>query len=67
MSLKDQLMEEFFYDHECDLDENPAERHAMTLEHEEVLWQFLDRTGVDPEKLKEILINGYIFRLMKRR
>ena len=41
MSLKDQLMEEIFNDHECDLDENPAERHVMTLEHEEVLGEVL--------------------------
>ena len=62
MNIRDDLIKDIFYDTDINLDENPAERHTMTLEHEEVLGQFLDRTGVDPEKLKEILINGYIFR-----
>ena len=62
MSVKTMLMEEIFYDHECDLDENPAERHAMTVEHEEVLGQFLDFTGIDPEQLKDVLVEGYVFR-----
>lgn len=62
MSTKSMLMEEIFYDYECNLDENPAERHAMTVEHEEVLGQFLDFTGIDPEQLKNILVDGYIFR-----
>lgn len=62
MSLKRELMEEIFYEHECDLDENPAENHAMTVEHEEVLGQFLDFTGMSADELKSVLVEGYIFR-----
>lgn len=62
MSLKRELMEQIFYDHDCDLDENPAINHAMTVEHEEVLGQFLDFTGIDPDELKIVLVEGYIFR-----
>ena len=61
MSLKNQIMDEIFYEQDCDLDENPAENHAMTIQHEEVLGQFLDFTGIDPEELKKVLVNGYIF------
>lgn len=63
MSLKDKIMEEIFYDNEeIDIDSNPSEYHAMTNEHEEVLGQFLDFTGIDPEELKHVLVEGYIFR-----
>lgn len=61
MSLKKDLMEEIFYEHECDLDENPAENHAMTTEHEEVLGQFLDYTGMSAEELRSVLVNGLLF------
>ena len=63
MNIKDRLIEDIFYEIELDLDENPAERHAMTIDHEEILGQFLDRTGISPEKLKEILVNGYLYNI----
>lgn len=36
--------------------------HAMTGEHTEVLGQFIDRTGIDPDALKDILIIGLLRR-----
>ena len=64
MSLKNELIKEIFYedDYDLDLDENPSYKHAITNEHEEVLGQFLDFTGIDPEELKNVLVEGYIFR-----
>lgn len=41
-------------------DTNPIEKHAMTIEHEEILGQFLDFTGMDVEQLKKVLILGYL-------
>lgn len=62
MSLKNKLIDEIFYDHECDTDDHPEDFHAMTNEHEEVLGQFLDFTGISPEELKHVLVEGYMFR-----
>jgi hypothetical protein len=60
MSIRDELINDIFYDLDILLEENPEDHHAMTVGHEEVLGQFLDRTGIVPEELKGILVDGYL-------
>lgn len=60
MSIRDELINDIFYDSDILLEENPEDHHAMTVVHEEVLGQFLDRTGITPEELKGILVDGYL-------
>lgn len=56
MSLKDELMKEIF-DDSLDLDDEKI----LTIEHVRVLEQFLDYTGIDPQQLKHVLVDGFIF------
>ena len=61
MSYIRDTMEDVYYDRDIDLDENLVDHHAMTNEHIEILGQFLDYTGVDPERLKRLLVQGYVY------
>lgn len=58
----DKLISKYFYETPeiKNPDYNPVKFHPMTVEHEEVLGQFLDRTGFDYEELKRILVLGYV-------
>ncbi len=61
MSYIRDVMKDIYYECDIDLDKNLVDKHAMTNEHVEILGQFLDYTGVDPERLKRILVQGYLF------
>ena len=60
MSIYRDLLNSIFTDYKINIDQNPTENHVMTIEHEEILGQFLDYTGIDPEGLKEILVKWYV-------
>lgn len=63
------IYDTIFYSYDLDDIEklNPAERHAMTVEHEEILGQFLDFTGMDVKQLKNILVLGYLENMKGRK
>ena len=62
MDIKQELLKDIFYDYDSDevYERNAVDYHAMTGEHTEVLGQFLDKTALNVEQLKECLIFGYL-------
>ena len=60
--LYNQLKEDVFYEYDLDevLGRDAVEFHAMGYDHTEVLGQFIDRTGMNAEELKDCLLKGWI-------
>ena len=69
MRVEQELIKDFFYDYVLDevYERNTCEYHAMTGEHTEVLGQFMDKTAMNVEDLKECLIFEYISRMIAKR
>lgn len=60
--LYNQLKECTFYEYDSNevFGRNAVEFHAMTYDHTEVLGQFIDRTAMTVEELKDCLLKGWI-------
>ena len=58
----EQLKDDIFYGYDFDevFGRDAVEFHAMSYDHTEVLGQFIDRTGMNAEELKDCLLKGWI-------
>lgn len=65
MDIKQELLRDIFYDYDLDEvdDRNAVDYHTMSGEHTEILGQFLDKTALNVEQLKECLVLGYLKRI----
>lgn len=56
-----QLKDDIFYRYDSNeiFGRDAVEFHAMSYDHTEVLGQFIDRTGMNAEQLKDCLVRGW--------
>ena len=57
-----QLKDAVFYEYDSDeiFGRDAVEFHAMSYDHVEVLGQFIDRTGMGVDELKDCLVKGWV-------
>lgn len=68
MDIKQELLKGILYDYDSEevYERNAVDYHAMTGEHTEILGQFLDKTQLNVEQLKECLVLGYLKKIIGR-